>query len=265
MDLGLKDRVCIVTGASRGIGNATATTLCLEGAKVLAVARNEEDLKTLAEGCDPCEGSITPFPLDITEKDAGERMVSEAEKRFGKLDVLVNNAGTAKWRHLDELCDEDWQYQWELNVMGPMHAMRAAVPGMRERGYGRIVNVSSSAGKRPSAHTPDYSVAKAAMLSLSRLYADHYAKEGVLVNAVCPGPVESSLWMSEGGLADQLAKAEGITRDEALAKAVSGRPIGRFANENEIAKTIVFLCSEAASNVAGAAWSVDGGTVQVII
>ncbi len=103
------------------------------------------------------------------------------------------------------------------------------------------------------------------MLSLSRLYADYYAKDGVLVNAVCPGPVKSSLWMDEGGLTDQLAKAEDLSRDEALAKAASGRPIGRLAGEDEIAKTIVFLCSEAASYVAGAAWSVDGGTVQVII
>ncbi len=265
MDLGLKDRVCIVTGAGRGIGNACARLLCRESAGVLAVARSEEDLRALVGECDSRDGSVVHLSLDITEKDAGERMVSEAEEKFGKVDVLVNNAGTAKWRHLDELDDEDWQKQWELNVMGPMRAMQAAVPGMRERGYGRIVNVSSSAGKRPSGYMPEYSVTKAAMLSLSRLYADYYAKEGVLVNAVCPGPVEGSLWMDEGGLADQLAKAEGLSRDQALAKAASGRPIGRLASEAEIAKTIVFLCSEAASYVAGAAWSVDGGTVQVII
>jgi 3-oxoacyl-[acyl-carrier protein] reductase len=137
---------------------------------------------------------------------------------------------------------------------------------MRERGWGRVVNVSSTAGKRPSANMPEYSVAKAAQLSLSRLWADRCAADGVLVNAVCPGPTKSGLWMSEGGLADQSATLSGLDdREEALAKAGAGRPIGRLAEVAEIAAAIVFLCSERASYVAGAAWSVDGGTVAVII
>jgi 3-oxoacyl-[acyl-carrier protein] reductase len=137
---------------------------------------------------------------------------------------------------------------------------------MRERGWGRIVNVSSTAAKRPSRYMPEYSVAKAAQLSLSRLYADRLAADGVLVNAVCPGPTKSELWAAEGGLADQSAELSGLSgRDEALAKAGAGRPIGRLAEVEEIAAAIVFLCSERASYVAGAAWSVDGGTVQVII
>jgi 3-oxoacyl-[acyl-carrier protein] reductase len=136
---------------------------------------------------------------------------------------------------------------------------------MVERGWGRVVNVSSSAGKRPSPSTPEYSVAKAAELSLSRLFADRYAEQGVLVNAICPGPVATELWTGEGGLADQEAELSGVSRNEALEKAVSGRPIGRFAEVGEIADAIVFLCSERASYVSGSAWSVDGGTVQVII
>ena len=105
--------------------------------------------------------------------------------------------------------DEDWQAAWELNVMAPMRLMRAVVPGMRERGWGRIVNVSSTSGKRPSAMMPEYSVAKAAQLALSRLYADANAGEGVLVNAVCPGPTKSEMWMAEGGLLDQSRAASG--------------------------------------------------------
>ncbi len=150
--------------------------------------------------------------------------------------------------------------------MAPLRAIRAAAPPMVERGWGRIVNVSSTAGKRPSAQMPEYSVAKAAQLSLSRLFADRYAADGVLVNAICPGPVKSELWMDEGGLLDQSKEHGGhASRDEALEAAGAKRPIGRLAESEEIAAAIVFLASERASYVAGAAWSVDGGTVQVII
>ena len=137
---------------------------------------------------------------------------------------------------------------------------------MEGRGWGRVVNVCSTAGKRPSAAMAEYSVAKAAELSLSRLFADRYAKTGVLVNAVAPGPVEAEMWMEPGGLLDQSRDLSGAgSREEALAEAGSKRPIGRLARVEEIASAIVFLCSERASYVAGAAWSVDGGTVQVII
>jgi 3-oxoacyl-[acyl-carrier protein] reductase len=137
---------------------------------------------------------------------------------------------------------------------------------MAERGWGRIVNVCSTAGKRPSSAMPEYSVAKAAELSLSRLFADRYAPSGVLVNAICPGPVESEMWMEPGGLLDQSQAMSGAaSRGEALATAGAKRPIGRLAEPGEIAAAIVFLCSERASYAAGAAWSVDGGTVQVII
>ncbi len=151
-------------------------------------------------------------------------------------------------------------------MIAPLRAMRAAVPPMAERAWGRVVNVCSSAGKRPSGLTPEYSVAKAAELSLSRVFADLYAKQGVLVNAVCPGPTKSELWMAEGGLLDQAAELGGEeSREEALEANAAQRPIGRFAEVREIADAIVFLCSERASYVAGAAWSVDGGTVQIII
>jgi len=180
--------------------------------------------------------------------------------------VLVNNAGTARWRDLDEVADEAWYAAWELNVMAPLRLMRAVVPAMRQRGWGRIVNVSSTAGKRPSAAMAEYSVAKAAELSLSRLFADRYAADGVLINAICPGPVKSELWMEQGGLLDQSKQLGGHeSRQEALEAAGSKRPIGRLAEVGEIASAIVFLCSEQASYVSGAAWSVDGGTVQVII
>jgi 3-oxoacyl-[acyl-carrier protein] reductase len=146
-----------------------------------------------------------------------------------------------------------------------MRLMRAVAPAMAERGWGRIVNVCSSSGKRPSGTNTAYSVTKAAELSLSRAFADAYGSKGVLVNAIAPGPIGGDLWLEEGGLADQAAQARGISREEVLEATASRTPLGRLGTEEEIAAVIAFLCSERASNVLGAAWSVDGGTVPVII
>ena len=270
MDLGLRGKVCAVTGASRGIGRETARMLCAEGADVLLVARGADALAEAAEACRAAAGEgggrAEALALDVREPEAGPRLLEACRERFERLDVLVNNAGTARWRDLDEVPDDDWYDAWELNVMAPLRLMRAAIPAMVERGWGRVVNVSSTAAKRPSAAMPEYSVAKAAQLSLSRLYADRHAADGVLVNAICPGPTKSELWMEPGGLLDQSRELAGAdSREEALETAGSKRPIGRLAEVEEIASAVVFLCSERASYVAGAAWSVDGGTVQVIL
>lgn len=270
MDLGLAGRACAVTGAGRGIGRATARMLCEAGAQVLLVARTEEEIQDAAEECGRAgaavHGRAAHLAFDVTDADAGKRIVEDATDRFGSLDVIVNNAGFARWRDVEEIPEEDWYAAWELNVMAPKRLMDAALPAMRDRGWGRVVNVSSTAGKRPSAKMGEYSVAKAAQLSLSRLYADRFAGTGVLINAVCPGPVASEMWMAPGGLLDQSKEMAGHEdREAALAAAGASRPIGRLAEVDEIASAIVYLCSERASYVLGSAWSVDGGTVQVII
>jgi NAD(P)-dependent dehydrogenase (short-subunit alcohol dehydrogenase family) len=154
---------------------------------------------------------------------------------------------------------------WQLNVMSYVRAMRAAVPLMRSAGGGVIVNVSSTSGKRPSTGMPNYSVTKAAVLSLSRLVADLYAGAGIRCNAVTPGPTATEAWLREGGLADQQAARTGKSRDEVLAAVAAGRPLGRLAEPEEIAAVITFLCSSRAAYVTGAAWSVDGGTVPIIV
>jgi 3-oxoacyl-[acyl-carrier protein] reductase len=246
MDLGLEGKICVVTGTTRGIGAATARMLSQEGARVLSVSRHDADLE-----------------LDVTDPDAGNRVLAACDAPPW---ALVNSAGAVQARPLEELADADWQAQWELHVMAPMRLMRALAPAMAEAGGGRIVNVASSSGKRPSRRLDaSYSVTKAAQLSLSRLFAEAFAAKGVLVNAVAPGPVETDTWLGEGALADQLARRTGTTRDEVLAATGSGVPIGRMAGEDEIAAVIVFLCSERASDVVGAAWSVDGGTMASII
>jgi len=265
MDLGLRGRACIVTGASRGIGRATALALAAEGAALVLVGRREQPLTEVARACRHEGGEAEPLSLDVTAADAGQRVMEACTARFRRVDVLVNNAGTSALRELSELTDEEWQAQWELHVMAPMRLMREAAPLMAEQGWGRIVNVCSSSGKRPSATNAAYSVTKAAELSLSRAFADAYAGRGVLINAVAPGPVGGDLWLAPGGLADQAAAARGVSREQVLESAAARTPLGRFAAEEEIAAVIAFLCSQAASNVAGAAWSVDGGTVPVII
>ena len=260
MDLGLRDKVCVVTGASRGIGLATARRLCSEGARVLFVARNAEVVQREAGGC-----GGEWIAMDVTDHDAAGRIVATCAEQMGGIDVLVNNAGTSSVTPLDELTDADWQAQWELNVLAPMRLMREAAPRMAASGGGRIVNVASSSGKRPSPTNAAYSVTKSAQLSLSRVFADAYAKDGVLVNAVAPGATASDLWLGEGGLADQAARARGVERDEALAAQAAKIPLGRLAQPAEIADVVAFLCSERCGAVTGAAWSADGGTVATIV
>jgi 3-oxoacyl-[acyl-carrier protein] reductase len=265
MDLGLRDRVCVVTGASRGIGRAAAVVLAAEGATVLLVARSERALDEVARACRQRGGRAQALALDATDPGAADRVLGVCRERFQRIDALVNNAGATAVKPLAQLTDADWQAQWELHVMAPMRLMRAAAPVMAQRGWGRIVNVCSSSGKRPSKRNVAYSVTKAAQLSLSRAFADEYAARGVLVNAVAPGPVAGQLWMAPGGLADQTADMQGATREQVLEATAAGVPVGRLGTEEEIAGVIVFLCSELASYVAGAAWSVDGGVVPVII
>ena len=262
MDLGLADRVCVVTGASHGIGLATARRLCAEGARVLFVARDEE---ALVEATAACGSRAEYLAADVTDADADERIVATCAEQMGGIDVLVNNAGTSYARALDDLTDEEWRGMYELHVVAPMRLMRLAAPRMAAQGWGRIVNVCSSAGKRPSLTNAAYSVTKAAQLSLSRVFAETYGSRGVLVNSVAPGPVASPLWTDPGGLADQTAAARGLSREEALEAQAAKTIVGRFGEPQEIADAIVFLCSAAASNVAGAAWSVDGGNFQSII
>jgi len=196
---------------------------------------------------------------DLSQSGEPERAVEDAASALGGLDVLVNNVGVARHASFEEVPDEEWDAYWQLNVMSYVRAIRAALPHLREGG-GAIVNVSSTAGKRPSTGMPHYSVTKAAVLSLSRLVADLYSGAGIRCNAVTPGPTATDAWLGEGGLADQQGE-----REEVLAKVGAGRPLGRLAQPEEIAAVIVFLCSDRASYVTGAAWSADGGTVPIIL
>ena len=247
MDLGLSDKVCIVTGSTAGIGLAVAQRLKDEGAVVVTSGRRAEGIGDLH------------VSGDLSRRGEPERLVGATLERFGRLDGLVNNVGGTDVRKVDDLTDDDWQTSFELNLMSAVRATRAAIPALTTA-RGAIVNVSSSAGKRPSLIMSDYSVMKAALLSFSRLIADAYAADGIRCNAVTPGPTATQIWLGEGGLAEQQGD-----RDEVLAKVAAGRPLGRLGQPQEIADVIVFLLSERAANVTGAAWSADGGTVAIIV
>jgi 3-oxoacyl-[acyl-carrier protein] reductase len=261
MDLGLRGRVCVVTGSTGGIGLETARLLAAEGAQVVVCGRRPERVEAVRSEV----GAALGVAADLSEPGAPEQAVREALDALGRVDVLVNNVGEAYQTTLEELEDRQWDEMWQLNVMSYLRAIRAVLPGMRDRGEGSIVNVSSTAGKRPSAGMPNYSVTKAAVLSLSRLVADLHAKDGIRCNAVTPGPTATAAWLAEGGLADQQAERSGKSREEVLEAVGKGRPLGRLAEPEEIAAVIVFLCSPRAAYVTGAAWSADGGTVPVII
>ena len=218
MDLGLQDRVCIVTGSTAGIGRETARLLVEEGARVVVCGRKAETVDATRSDL----GAALGVPGDLADASAPAELVRTTEAELGPVDCLVNNVGVAYQVGFEELSEDDWESMWQLNVMSYVRAINAVLPRMRERGSGRIVNVSSTAGKRPSTGMPNYSVTKAAVLS-------------------------------------------GKARDDVLAGVGKGRPLGRFAEPEEIAAVIVFLCSDRASYVTGAAWSADGGTVPIII
>jgi 3-oxoacyl-[acyl-carrier protein] reductase len=248
VDLGLEGKRCLVTGSTGGIGLEVTRQLLGEGAHVVTCGRRPA----------PEVGETAHVTTDLARPGEPERAVAATAEALGGLDVLVNNVGLARIARFEDVLDDEWDSYWQLNVMSYVRATRAALPHLL--GGGAIVNVSSTAGKRPSTGMPHYSVTKAAVLSLSRLIADLYAGQGVRCNAVAPGPTETDAWLGQGGLAEQQGD-----RDEVLAKVRSGRPLGRMARAEEIASVVVFLCSERASYVTGAAWSADGGPVPIIL
>ncbi len=262
MDLGLQDRVAVVTGASKGIGLAIARTLAREGARVVAVARDAGPLEG-AEG-------ITAVTADLTDPDSAEAIVARAVAEHGRIDVLVNNVGAVRLR-LDgflALTDADFAWAMDLNFFTTLRMSRAALGPMVAQGSGSIVNIASvNAFFQPDGATVDYGAAKAAVVILTKSLAQELGPSGIRVNAISPGPVETDLWLGDHGVAATVAAMTGVDADtarEQVVAGIGGFATGRFTRPDEVAALAAMLASDAIGNVTGTNVVIDGGLIKTL-
>ena len=262
MDLGLRDRVAIVTGASKGIGRQVAADLGAEGCHVVVCGRDESALRDAAAAAERGGARAITVAVDIERHDAADHIVGRATDEFGRIDILVNNAGGNHPRRLLNLSDDDWQQGFEQNFFSAVRLALACVPVMQQRRWGRIVNVASTFAREPDPLFGPYSAAKAALVNFSRNLSMAFAADGVLTNCVLPG-----ITITEGVEANAAVASErlGISTDEVMARMIAKDPIdiGRFAEPSEVAAAILFLASEQAGWITGSTVTVDGGTIRV--
>lgn len=256
MDLGLDGKVALVTGGSRGIGLACARTLAREGCRVALCARSRDDLAAAAEGLEAEGAEVLTIAVDLAEADQADRVVSETVARFRTLDVLVNNAGAIRGGGFLETPAEQWADDWRLKILGYVRMAQAALPVMRSRRQGRIVNVIGAAARNPATTYMAGGIANAGLVNFTKALADLAAPDGILVNAVSPGATATERW---GRLVGQQAAAQGRPADELRAELFRSQPLGRIARPEEVADVVVFLASERAAFVTGVTITVDGG------
>ena len=268
MDLGLKDKVAVVTGSSKGIGKAIAVELAREGCRVALAARGEKDLEEAAEHVrrSGSSGDVLAVAADVTKADEVERLIEETRARFETVDILVNNAGgTGRRSHFHELSDEEWFEILDLNLISAVRLTRAVLPHMRSQRWGRIINVASESGSQPSALKPHYNASKAALINLTKSLSKAYGKHGIMVNAVSPA---TTVTPSVEDLMAEEAKGKNIPHNEREAAFVrENKPdivVGRLGRPQETAWVVTFLASERASFVTGANYRVDGGSITSI-
>jgi NAD(P)-dependent dehydrogenase (short-subunit alcohol dehydrogenase family) len=262
MDLDLEEKVVVVTGASKGIGLAIARAFAVEGARVVAGARNTGSLDGLS--------GITALALDLAAHDAPAKLVAHAVEKYGRLDVLVNNVGAVRLRLEGFLGTSDEEFAWSMNMnfYTALRACRAAITQMLPQGGGSIVNVASvNAFFQPDAGTIDYGAAKAALLNLNKTLAQEFGARGIRVNAVSPGPVSTELWLGENGVAQTVARATGLdpeaARDKVIAS-IGGMATNRFTTPEEVAALVVMLASQRIGNVTGSNFVIDGGLLKTL-
>ena len=254
MDLDLKGKRAVVTGASLGIGEAVVKMLAEHGADVSFCARNPEAVNTLSS-FEPANGSIKGFVADMGNKESTDSFIGSVQED-GPVDILVNNVGASPSRNFLYMTDEDWQELHELNLLSAVRCTRAFLPNMREKKWGRVIMVSSSAGKYPNAALIDYGTTKAAMISMSKSLAKKYGSDGVLVNSILPGLIHTAMWERA---ATEIAEATGGKMEDVIKNNGHSVPVGRYGTSEEVASLITFLCTNAASYISGTSIEVDGG------
>jgi 3-oxoacyl-[acyl-carrier protein] reductase len=263
MDLGLKGKVALVTGGSKGIGKAVARGLAEEGARVAICARTEGPLRAAADEIAKATGSeVYPVVADLTRAGDARRAVDETVARFGRIDVLVNNAGSAPGGVLLDLSEEDWQRALQLKFMGFVRCTTAAVPHMIKQGGGRIVNVVGNDGVKPIGIELTPSAANAADLAVTVALAEQYGRQGICINAVNPGPVATERWDE---LIGGIARIRKIPVAEAQQRAERSIPLGRICTVEEVANVVTFVASPRASFMNGALITVDGGQRKALL
>ncbi|MEU6140721.1 oxidoreductase [Streptomyces sp. NPDC047081] len=252
----LQGRTAVVTGASKGIGLAVVEALARAGAHVVAGSRgSSERLDALVK-----EGAATWVPVDLAQPEAAGELVAAAD---GRVDVLVNNVGTAPARTggFLSVTDEDWRRTVDLNLLAAVRVTRAALPAMLAAGRGSVVTVASVNATLPDPLVIDYSAGKAALVAFSKALSKEVGPQGIRVNTVSPGPVETELWLGGGGVAQTVSAAAGITPDEVVAQARAAMVTGRFSTPTEIAEAVLFLAGDRAANITGSDLVIDGGFI----
>lgn len=259
MDLGLKEKVALVTGAGRGIGLAVTRALVDEGAHVIAGSlTSSAEIEALA-----ATGSVQFVELDLSEPDAPAKLVAAAG---GKLDILVNNVGAVSPRPEGFLhvTDEQWLKSIDLDLMVAVRTTRSALPVMLAAGTGVIVMVSSVNAFLPDPLVIDYSAAKGALANLAKALSKEFGPRGIRVNSVSPGPVATDLWLGSDGMAETMARATGA-RPEDVARGAAGQSVtGRFTRPDEVADLVLLLASDRTANVTGANITIDGGLTTTL-
>ena len=262
MDLGIHGRAAVVCAASKGLGKATALALAREGANVAVCARELKGLETAAAEIRSAAAAgvrILPIPADLTRADEITRLIEAAVAEFGRLDILVTNAGGPPVATFPELDDDMWERGLTLTLKSTIRCIRAALPHMRRQKWGRIVNITSISARQPINDLVISSTARPGILGLSKVLANQYASEGILVNSVTPGYI---LTDRQREIGNARAAARGVPLEEVLGSIAREIPAGRLGTPAELADVIAFLCSERAGYVTGTAIAVDGGMAK---